>query len=607
MVEGEEMIRGVKSKGLTLIAATQSVLYICKGLTLIAAMALLLTGCGPSDTGQAKAHKGALHQYRLGAGKYRDGDFETAIRTYEKALHLDPNLAAAHLDLGIIYDDYLTDKKRAIAHYKEYLRLEPQSEKAEMVMRWIHSAEEEKAGGVVAQAPAAAQTPGAGGAESAELQAELQQAQQDISALRTEKDAYLKTVEALREELSQAKREMGALLTKGDRAKEEAEAPGAEADEEKSAIDALARSLEKEKAQLLERYRLEKGQVERTVEALKGQIASLNAQKRASDEALKKSNERFEALKKAASEEMGAKETDESLRQRLALVNEKCAELQREGAIYLKDNKTLLTRLKKAERNLEEYRSKRDALAKAKSPPPVAAAIVAKMKADSKKEKEELRQAYERKLMELTKASAREKAELQRAVAELRRSTSTPPQAAVSAVTQADLEKAVARVKSESDREKEELRLRYEKRIKELSGSLGREKIGVRRELSEARKKALYFRTQVEREKEKAARADKAQADAIRGLKERHRMEKAELEKLLRQEKEKHKPSGARTAAKAQAPVRRYRVAKGDSLQRISRRFYGVADRWKTIYNANRKILSSPKAPLRPGTVLTIP
>ncbi|MEJ2745249.1 MAG: hypothetical protein P8123_06130 [bacterium] len=377
---------------------------------------------------------------------------------------------------------------------------------------------------------------------------------QEITNLRTEKDAYLKTVEALREELSQAKQQLGTILAKGDQPQGGAEPPDAEADERESAIDSLVRSLQDEKAQLLERYRLEKGQVEKTLEALKEEISSLQAQKRASDEALKKSNERFEALKKAAVEEKGAQTTGDSLRQKLALVNEKCAEFQREGAIYLKDNKALLARLKRAERDLKEHRSRGDSGTEAQA----AAPLIAKIKADSERDKEELRRAYERKLAGLTSASAREKAELQKALAELQRARSTPPPAAP-VVTQADLEKAVARVKAEADREREGLRLHYEKKLKQLNGARGREKIGVQRELADARREALYFKTQVEREKEKAARADKVQADAIRRLKERHRREKAELEKLLRREKEKH--SAPRKAAQGRAPVRRYRIA----------------------------------------------
>lgn len=596
-------------------------------LTLVAAAALLLPGCGPRDAG-AKAHKGALHQYRLGSRKYRDGDFETAIKIYEKALQIDPNLAAAHLDLGIIYDDYRADKKRAVAHYKEYLRLEPQSEKAEMVARWIHSAEEEKGEGVAAQAP------GAGGAESTGVEAELQQARQDMASLRTEKDAYLKTVETLREELSQAKQQLGALLAKGGRTED-----GAEPDETENE----AGSAEGVKAQLLERYQREKGQVEKAMEALRGEIASLQAQKRAGDEALKKSNERFEALKKAASEEKGGQVPEDSLRQKLALVNEKCAELQREGAIYLKDNKVLLSKLKKAERDLEEYRARGGAGAAAQgAPPPAAAALVARVKSEGEREREELRRSYEKRLAEFSDAASREKAGLQRALAELQRQVSAPSPAAAAPppAAQGDSEKAVARVKAEAEREREELRQRYEKKLSELSGALGREKFGVQRELADARRETIYLKTQLDREKERAGMANQTQADAIRRLNEQHRKEKAELEERLYRGRERH--SGARTAAQAPggttvlpqpqkparetavpavqkgaepkaqksaaaAPGRRYQVVRGDSLKSISVRFYGAADRWKAIYDANRGILESPNAPLRAGKILTIP
>jgi len=614
-------------------------------LALIAAAVALLPGCGSRDTGRAKAHKGALYHYRLGAGKYREGDFEAAIRIYEKALQLDPNLVAAHLDLGIIYDDYRSDKAKAILHYKEYLRLEPQSEKADMVARWIRSAEEEKSTGAGAR-PVSGQNLQGGAAEGTGAQADLQQARQDIAGLRAENDAYLKTIEALREELSQTKQQMGTLLARAAQGSEgEKGLRGVNVDEAKSALNSLTRSLESEKAQLWEKYRNEKGQFDKTLDALKGEIANLRAQERASDDALKKSNERFESLKKAVSEEKSPQPADESIRQKLALANEKVAELQRESALYLKDNKTLLARTKKAEGEIEKYRAK-ESPGKGAQPQlsPDAGHLLAKVRADGEREKEELRQLYEKKLVELTNASAREKSELQRALAEAQRASSLTQarleKEGSGAQTPADSTKLVARAKA--DAEKEELRLRYEKRLAELSGSLGREKVGVQRELADARREALYFKAQVDREKERAGRSEKVQVDALLRLNEQHRREKAEIEKRFRQEKEmlvsKRAAAQGRTSAgatilpqprfpvretaqsapqkgaepkaqrpAAEAPVRRYQVAGGDSLRTIALRFYGNADRWRTIYTANKEILSGPNAPLRPGKILVIP
>ncbi|MDD5697088.1 MAG: LysM peptidoglycan-binding domain-containing protein [Victivallaceae bacterium] len=54
------------------------------------------------------------------------------------------------------------------------------------------------------------------------------------------------------------------------------------------------------------------------------------------------------------------------------------------------------------------------------------------------------------------------------------------------------------------------------------------------------------------------------------------------------------------------AGVRSYTVQKGDSLSSISRKFYGSARYYQTIFDANREILPAERA-LRPGQVLKIP
>ena len=65
----------------------------------------------------------------------------------------------------------------------------------------------------------------------------------------------------------------------------------------------------------------------------------------------------------------------------------------------------------------------------------------------------------------------------------------------------------------------------------------------------------------------------------------------------------------ARTVAPAEAapaPGRVYTVLEGDSLARISVRYYGTSNRWQEIYNANRDLLKGANA-LRPGQQLKIP
>jgi len=67
-------------------------------------------------------------------------------------------------------------------------------------------------------------------------------------------------------------------------------------------------------------------------------------------------------------------------------------------------------------------------------------------------------------------------------------------------------------------------------------------------------------------------------------------------------------PAPATTAA---APVslpgvRTHVVAAGDSLSRLSQRYYGNANRWQEIYNANAALLG-PNGVLKVGTQLRIP
>ncbi len=49
-----------------------------------------------------------------------------------------------------------------------------------------------------------------------------------------------------------------------------------------------------------------------------------------------------------------------------------------------------------------------------------------------------------------------------------------------------------------------------------------------------------------------------------------------------------------------------YTVQKGDTLQKISKKFYGTTQNWHKIYKANKDVLKSPNT-IRPGQTLRIP
>jgi len=62
--------------------------------------------------------------------------------------------------------------------------------------------------------------------------------------------------------------------------------------------------------------------------------------------------------------------------------------------------------------------------------------------------------------------------------------------------------------------------------------------------------------------------------------------------------------SGSSTTAPAAATT--YTVVSGDTLSKIAKKFFGNANRWHEIYDANRDQISNPDL-IRVGQVLKIP
>lgn len=54
------------------------------------------------------------------------------------------------------------------------------------------------------------------------------------------------------------------------------------------------------------------------------------------------------------------------------------------------------------------------------------------------------------------------------------------------------------------------------------------------------------------------------------------------------------------------APSQKYTVAKNDTLQKISKKFYGTTKKWVKIYSANKDVLKGPDK-VYPGQVINIP
>jgi Flp pilus assembly protein TadD len=77
----------------------------------------------------------AAYYNQLGVIQRSNGRFAEARTAYSRALEVDANYSFAHLNLGILYDLYLDEPDRAVAHYQRYGELSPAD--AKQVEKWI--------------------------------------------------------------------------------------------------------------------------------------------------------------------------------------------------------------------------------------------------------------------------------------------------------------------------------------------------------------------------------------------------------------------------------------------------------------------------------------
>jgi LysM repeat protein len=111
------------------------------GFPLLAAslVALLGSGCGRSGT-PASGDAERNPYFQRAKKSYQMRDYQAAVGFYQRALQVDPRLARAHLELGLVYDEKLGDSIAAIYHYRQFLVLEPKSDKRQLVEDFIERA-----------------------------------------------------------------------------------------------------------------------------------------------------------------------------------------------------------------------------------------------------------------------------------------------------------------------------------------------------------------------------------------------------------------------------------------------------------------------------------
>lgn len=83
------------------------------------------------------ARVAADRHYNLGVFYSRNAEYRRAVAEFEEALKIKPDHAYALYNLGHIYATYVVDRKKAILHFKEYLKVAPTAKDRDLVLKYI--------------------------------------------------------------------------------------------------------------------------------------------------------------------------------------------------------------------------------------------------------------------------------------------------------------------------------------------------------------------------------------------------------------------------------------------------------------------------------------
>jgi LysM repeat protein len=104
-------------------------------LVMAALLALGASGCFPLSEGPTDEEKDP--HFLAGQSRLSSMDYDGAIAAFENALISNPKSAAAHVELGLLYEEKKNDYAAAIYHFERHLELRPESNLAETVKQHI--------------------------------------------------------------------------------------------------------------------------------------------------------------------------------------------------------------------------------------------------------------------------------------------------------------------------------------------------------------------------------------------------------------------------------------------------------------------------------------
>lgn len=132
-------------------------------------------GCKPRAV-QSDSQDEKNPYYQRAKSKLQERDYKDAVRNFHLAIEMNPRNAAAHLELGLLYEEKLQDYSYAIYHYRRYLELRPNAEKADLVKQFVERSK-------LALAATIANTPLDSGDEIARLRQENSNLLQQVEYL----------------------------------------------------------------------------------------------------------------------------------------------------------------------------------------------------------------------------------------------------------------------------------------------------------------------------------------------------------------------------------------------------------------------------------------
>ena len=100
---------------------------------------LLLSSCSQTPPG-SDAEDERNPFFRQATKDIADLNYPAAIRQFEKALTVNPNVAKAYLQIGLLYGDKLGDPISAIYFYQKYLEARPNAAEREEVLASMEKA-----------------------------------------------------------------------------------------------------------------------------------------------------------------------------------------------------------------------------------------------------------------------------------------------------------------------------------------------------------------------------------------------------------------------------------------------------------------------------------